>query len=292
MFINYLYLASAVAGVTSSNVLCGFYSRRTANKKDASALFSFVELCAIFLFWLIMFIIDGSFHAPVLIYSLAFALFFTMGKVGHIFAVRSGSVVITSLIIQSSLILVSVWGMLFWNADFTLRVGIGLVLVAVSLFLCIYKGKEVDGEKKKVSLRWIIFCLIAFVGNAGCTITQKTQQLDFNGKYGNMLMTFATAISVLVTLFIYLKSDRRDSKVILKSNFYFPVLSGASNVVLNLFVMLLAVSALSPTLIYPTIAVGGLILTALISLVVFKEKLRVSQWIGVIIGIIATAILS
>ena len=107
-----------------------------------------------------------------------------------------------------------------------------------------------------------------------------------------MLMTFATAISVLVTLFIYLKSDRRDSKVILKSNFYFPVLSGASNVVLNLFVMLLAVSSLSPTLVYPTIAVGGLILTAVISLIVFKEKLRLSQWIGVVIGIIATAILS
>jgi drug/metabolite transporter (DMT)-like permease len=182
--------------------------------------------------------------------------------------------------------------MLFWNADFTPRVGIGLVLVAIALFLCIYKGKEVDADKKKVTFRWIIFCLISFLGNAGCTITQKTQQLKFNGKYGNMLMMFATAMSVIVTLIIYLKSDRSDSKVIFKNNFYLPILSGASNVILNLFVMLLAVSSLSPTLVYPTIAVGGLILTALISLIVFKEKLRWWQWLGVVVGIVATAILS
>ena len=71
---------------------------------------------------------------------------------------------------------------MFWGADFTPCVGVGLVLVAIALFLCIYKGKEKQAEKKKFSLKWIIFSLIAFFGNAGCTIVQKTQQLNFNGQ--------------------------------------------------------------------------------------------------------------
>lgn len=292
MFVDYLYLGAATASLTVSNVLCGFYSRRTAKSKDPMALFSFVELCAVFLFWAVMFIFAPEFNLAVLPYSLAFAAFFAMGKVGYVFAVKEGSLVLTSMILQSSLILVSVWGMLFWGAEFTLRIGIGLILVAVALVLCLYKGKEKDGEKKNLSFKWLFFALVSFLGNAGCTITQKTQQLNFSGKYGNMLMVFASMFSVLVGLTLYLKSNKADTKTLLKNNLYLPVLSGAGNGLLNLFVMLLAVSALSPTLVYPTIAVGGLILTALISLICFKEKLKWWQWLGVVVGIIATATLS
>ena len=292
MFIDYAYLGLATASLTVSNVLCGFYGRRTNGSKDPMALFSFVELCAIFLFWAVMFAVAPEFNLSVLPYSIAFAVFFAMGKVGYVFAVKEGSLVLTSMVLQSSLILVSVWGMLFWGAKFTLRVGIGLVLVAVALVLCLYNGKHEDSSKKKVSLKWAFFALVSFLGNAGCTITQKTQQLSFNGKYGNMLMLFASMLSGIVGLTLYMKSDKSHSKQILKTNLYLPVLSGASNGLLNLFVMLLAVSALSPTLVYPTIAVGGLILTALISLLCFKEKLKWWQWIGVVVGIVATATLS
>ena len=292
MFIDYAYLGLATASLTVSNVLCGFYGRRTNGSKDPMALFSFVELCAIFLFWAVMFAVAPEFNLSVLPYSIAFAIFFAMGKVGYVFAVKEGSLVLTSMVLQSSLILVSVWGMLFWGAKFTLRVGIGLVLVAVALVLCLYNGKQEDSSKKKVSVKWAFFALVSFLGNAGCTITQKTQQLSFNGKYGNMLMLFASMLSGIVGLTLYMKSDKSHSKQILKTNLYLPVLSGASNGLLNLFVMLLAVSALSPTLVYPTIAVGGLILTALISLLCFKEKLKWWQWIGVVVGIVATATLS
>ena len=129
-------------------------------------------------------------------------------------------------------------------------------------------------------------------GNAGCSIVQRTQQVNFEGKYGNFLMVVATGVSLLVCLMLYLRSDKRDSGIIAKTAWYFPVTAGIANAVLNLLVIRLATSPLSPNLIYPTLAVGGLILITLWSLFVFKEKMRPWQWLGVALGVVATGVLS
>ena len=289
---DYVYLIMSVFCVSSTGVLGGYYTRRTTDKKDASALYGFVELCAVFVLWCVLFAMNPSFDVAVLPYSLAFAIFFAMGMIGRIFALKTGSVVLTSLIVQSSLLAVSIWGIIFWNAPFTWNGGVGLTLVALALWLCLYSGKQEKTESKKISWKWLVFCLISFVGNTGCTITQRMQQTQFNGQHGNMLMMFASLCSALVGFAVYAKSDKKDTKVLLKQDWYWPVAAGVGNVFLNVFVMLMAVSSLSPTLIYPTIAVGGLIITTCFSVLAFREKLKWWQWIGVAIGIIATAILS
>ena len=86
----------------------------------------------------------------------------------------------------------------------------------------------------------------------------------------------------------FLCSDRRDAKVAARSSWYFPVLAG----VLNLLVILMATSTLSPSLIYPVLAIGSLTVVTVFSLVIFKEKMRWWQWLGVLLGMAATGILS
>ena len=130
------------------------------------------------------------------------------------------------------------------------------------------------------------------VGNAGCSITQRTQQIHFNGQYGNFLMMLATAISVIICLADYLKSDKIDSVKILKKSWYIPTFAGGFNGILNLCVILLATSTLSVSLIYPVISIGSLMLTTIFSAIVFKEKMFWWQWLGVVIGMIAVGILS
>ena len=205
-------------------------------------------------------------------------------------ALKQGSVMLTSLFSQLSLILVSIWGFFFWNAQFTWTVGIGLVLTVIALWLCLYNGSS--KETVKINFKWIRYIFMLVIGNAGCSIVQRTQQLNFDGKYGNFLMLVATGISTLVCLVLYLRSDRRDSAVIARSSWYLPVLAGALNALLNLFVILMATSDLSPSLIYPVLAIGSLIIITILSLLVFKEKMRWWQWLGVLLGIAATGILS
>lgn len=181
-------------------------------------------------------------------------------------------------------------GIFFWESPFTLFVGVGLALVVVALFLCLYNGKA--GGAGKVSVRWLFFSALMFFGNAGCSIVQKTQQMNFDGQYGNFLMFVATGCAVLSATVVFLKSDRRDCKRILKGSWYYPVLAGVLNGVLNLCVILLATSRLSPSLVYPSLAIGSLALTTVFSWLVFKEKMRWWQWLGVGVGAVATGLLS
>ena len=87
-------------------------------------------------------------------------------------------------------------------------------------------------------------------------------------------------------------SDKRDTKEIVKESGYFPFISGALNFALNLILIILASSALSPSLIYPVLAVGSLAITTVFSVFIFKEKMFWWQWIGVFLGAIAVVLLS
>ena len=232
---------------------------------------------------------DRSVNLKVVPYALLFSVGYISAMIGLVYALKTGSVVLTSLILQLSLIATTIWGFFFWTAKFSLDVGVGLILVVIALWLCLYTGKK---DEAKLNPKWLFWVLILFLGNSCCTIVQKTQQIDFDGQYGSFMMMIATGLGVISTAFLYLKGDRSQEKTLLKESWYFPVLAGVLNALLNLFIILLATTSLSPNLIYPVLSIGSLMLVTGFSAFVFKEKMQWWQWIGVGIGIIAIALLS
>ena len=70
------------------------------------------------------------------------------------------------------------------------------------------------------------------------------------------------------------------------------MVAGACNVVLNLFTILLAASELSPSLIYPTLAIGGTLLSTVLGVIVLRERLACRQWFGIAVGIAGILLLS
>lgn len=289
---SYLYLIIAVISTSLGSVLCEFYNRRTTNSKNATQLFNFVRLFSTLVVWCIIFLFDLSFDWSVLIYSVGFGLCFALVNVSIITAFKYGSVALTSLILQASLIGVTIWGLIFWDAPLTILVVVGLVLVVISLALCLFDKKSDESSKEKNFGKWLFFSLAMFVGNAGCSIIQREQQIAYAGKHGSLMMVFAVLISTLICLILYLRSDRKNSQPVQKKNLAFPVATGIANSALNLFVILLATSELSPSLIYPVIAVGGLGVNILFSLFAFKEKLKWWQWIGIAVGAVAILLLN
>jgi drug/metabolite transporter (DMT)-like permease len=273
----------------SSSVFGKLYNQKEKDATDAGALYNFLQLSTVFLGWGVLFLINFSFEPTVLLYSLLFALSYTVCNIGIIYALKYGPAVLTSLFVGLALIVTTVWGFFFWDATPNLLVIIGLILVVIAIYLCLGVDKK---EERTFSWKWLFFALFALAGNAGCSIVQRTQQVQFEGAHGNMLMFFATGISALSCLVIYLRSNKKDTVSIIKKAGWIPVAAGLCNLVLNLFVMLMATSTLSPSLIYPSIAVGGLMIVTLFSLFCFKDKLTKKQWVGIAIGAIAVGLLS
>lgn len=285
----YLYLVVSVFMNASSSVFGKVFNKRSEDKKDATIFYNFCLMISVCACWAILYALDFSFEANVLWYSVLFAICYTVFNIGMINGLKYGPASLTSLLLGLSLLVTTIWGFIFWDAKLTVFVVIGLILVGCSIVLCLYTKEK---EQKTISLKWLFYVALAFFGNAGCTIVQRTQQIQYNGQHGNMLMLFASLFSALAYLIIYLKSNREDSTTILRESWWVPICAGICNVILNVFVMLMALTDLSPSLIYPVIGAGGLTVVMVFSLFVFKEKMRWWQWLGIGIGTIAVVLLS
>ncbi len=168
---DYLYLSLSTIFFAVGSISGSYYNQKTSKLKNASVLYVLGVLLTVLIFWGVSYAVDFSFDARVLPYALVFGAFYTMGSAGQLYALKHGPVSLTAFLIQLSLIATTIWGFFFWNTLFTTLVAVGLLLVVISLFLCLYAGKT----QEKLSWKWIGFTALAFIGNMGCTITQKTQ---------------------------------------------------------------------------------------------------------------------
>ena len=130
-----------------------------------------------------------------------------------------------------------------------------------------------------------------FVVTASSSIVQKSQHIAFDGEHGAMLMFFGLLVAALICLAYFFLTEKPNVQKMVKTTWWYPVGAGTSSALGNLFVILLA-TRLSSNLVYPTLAVGCLAVTSLGTVVLFKEKLAWWQWVGVLVGTVAVALLS
>lgn len=286
---SYIYLLAAIIFSAMLSIMTAAFNNRN-HISNISSLYNVIYMASSFICWMIMYVLNFSFETKVLFYSAGYGIFYTMALIGLFNAINCGSVSLTSFIKQLSFIGVAIWGFVFWHSPITITVTVALLLIAVALFLCFKTNKKQTNNS--VSIKWLFYVLLLFIGNAGCSIVQKYEQLAFNGEHGNMLMCFAVGFALLLSTIFLLKNGIPHFKLLSKGSLKFPMFAGVSSALANLFILLLATATLSPAVIYPCIAVGSMILTILFSVIVYKEHLIRLQWIGLLIGIVAIVFLN
>lgn len=285
----YLYLSLTVVLVASSSVLGGIYNRKNPNGKGASSLYNLLLTIGALIVWCIISCFSFTFNISVIWYSLAFGLAYVLTNLSLLIALKNGPVSLTSLFLQLSLIGATIWGFIFWDEQVTTLMIIGLFLAVFSLFFCLYTKKQQN--ERKMNAKWLIACALTFIGNVACTVIQKAQVRTHGESCGNMLMLFAVLFSVIFCFVIFIFDDKSDSKTIIKTSGIIPLAAGALNAIQNLFVVLM-VNALPSGLVYPVLSVGGLAVSIIASLILFKEKLKATQWIGIALGAVSILLLS
>lgn len=287
---EYICLFLAMTASALLSIMSSAFGRYANTKKSTSFLYSVVVTFSAFAVWGIICFSQEGINLKVLGYSLAYGIFYTVAMIGMFKAYQTGSVSLTAFVKQLSLIAVAFWGFVFWKNPLTTNILSGIVLIIIALYLCF---KPENGSKNTiVSIKWVIFAIMLLVGNAGCSIIQKYQQMAFDGNYGSALMFLATGVAFIISLILYLKNDGLKFKEIKKPLLIYPAIGGISSGLLNLLILVLISSPLSESIIFPCIAVGGLIITMIFSLIVYKEKLTPVQWCGFLIGIIAIVLLN
>ena len=280
---NALLLITIILGVSLQDVTKKIYNKSTT----LPGTYFFVTLSAFAAS--IFFVVSSGkldFNPEIIPYSILFAASYTAGVVGSVIAIAAGPLSLTSLIVSFSLMLPTLYGLIFLGDPISIGLFPGLALLAASLFLINKRDKDV-----KINLKWIISVLFAFLGNGFCTISQKMQQVAFDGAYKNEFMIIALAITVLVCIVMTLTKERHILKAQKWSGYSLGLLCGALNGIVNLFVMIL--SGLMPvSLMFPIISAGGIVVIFIVSQVFYKEKLSKAQLVGFILGTISVVLLN
>ena len=231
-----------------------------------------------------------SFSLEVLPYSFFFALAFGSCTFFNFLALNEGPIALTTLISSYSLLIPTFYGIIFLGDSLGVLAIVGIVLLLFSLFFSNYK-KRCDGETGRVTVKWIIYVTIAFIGNGMCSTVQKIQNIKMGGESKNEFMFLAYMAFALVMLVTALIKERGTVISNVKVGGVFIAAVGIFNLVTNMLVMFLN-ARIAPSIMFPIISAGGVLLTIVAAVLVYKEKLTRFQQIGVVLGILAIVFLN
>jgi multidrug transporter EmrE-like cation transporter len=114
----------------------------------------------------------------------------------------------------------------------------------------------------------------------------------FNGAYSNEFMALALIISAFALLLISIFTEKKELKSNLKKGLLWFSLCGLANSGVNLLVIVLTKMKMAPSVMFPIISGGGIVLTFAISLIFYKEKFSRIQYFGVALGVISIVLLN
>ena len=280
---NIFYLIVIILGVSAQSVIKKPYTNKTGEKGAFffSALVSFSAM---------LFFILTSAHKEwdlgIVPYSFAFATGYATSSAAGVMAISCGSLSLTALISSFSLMIPTFYGILFLNDPISGGLIPGIIFLSISLLLINKKSKSV-----KISAKWVICVLFAFVGNGLCSVFQKMQQVAYDGAYKNEFMIIALAFVTLFFIPFCVTKERHDIKLCVKAGLIPAIFCGIFNGIVNLFVMLLS-GKMPVSLMFPLISAGGIILTYLVSKFLYKELLTRTQFWGLIMGTVAVVLLN
>jgi len=279
-----VYILADLFGFVLQNAAKKSYNKITENQ--GAYVFSSLTTFAAILFFTVSSGGVLNFSSSLIPWSLGFGIFYGLGTVSSILAIGCGSLALTALMISYSLVIPTLFGIIFLNDPVSpwLFTGIGLLLL--SLFLINYKPGE-----QKITLRWVICVGITFFSNAFCTIIQKMQQLHFNGRFKSEFMILALLIVFAALVLMTLIKEREILPFCLKKGGVYGLICGAGNGLVNLMVMILT-AHIATAVLFPLLSAGGILATSAVSLLLYKERLSRNQIIGIILGIGAIVFLN
>ncbi len=203
-------------------------------------------------------------------------------------AMSVGAMSTTSICVMYGMIIPSVAGPIFWKEPISfLQIG-GIVMMIVSLWLI--KGKALP-KQQKGDKKWMVLAAFAFVLSGMAGVMEKIHQ-STEAKDERLPFVFvACAFMFFFSLVARCITGKGKYKTSTKSTMALAMLSGT---VIGLYstVNLILSGKLDSMVYYPIANGGAMLLTVLVSVIVFKEHFDKPRIFGTIMGLLGILCLS
>lgn len=208
--------------------------------------------------------------------SIAFFLFnhaLTIGHYGFSFAIY-----------RSSFILPVIFSILFLNEPLKSSNISGILFIAISLFLISYSAETMQRkENSKNPALWLVIITASFILSGFPRISQAMISSLGENSFSYIFLSYFCGMVLLVIFNLIKKSFN------IKSLLY--GIGSAAGSYLSVYFTIKSLKLLPSAVVFPITLSGPIILGVMLSLLIFKEKIKAAGYIGIALGIAGIAVL-
>ena len=288
---NFIYILFIILLYSFQTLFCKMFSDRYSGKKDLSSpVFCIIE--AIFITFA-TYAFHG-FHFSVSPLTILFGILNGLILFGYntslIKAGTLGSYAFLNVsLLYGAIIVPSIYGLLFLKEGISVLKIVGILMMLVA---CLFMNAD-EIKLEDSSIKYYLFCILLFLFNGSyCTII-KMQTIYHNEEKQSMIMITFALMGIIALLDLICKEKENTFQAFKLNKKCLPSLIScliSATLAINLLMYILP---LIDTAILYTVQNGGvLILSALYSVFLFKEKLSTKKILGIIIAVISITILS
>jgi drug/metabolite transporter (DMT)-like permease len=189
---------------------------------------------------------------------------------------------------KMSMIIPIIIGLILLNEEVTFNKILGISFAFVAIFL-----SSMGERKYSLNKNHLIIIVLLFIGQGLADgILNWAQEFILNGS--NMNLFFAVtflAAGFTGLLFVFFKLSSQKIKIEPKSIIWGIVLGIPNYLTLLYFVKSLKSELFSSSEIFPIINIGVIIFCTILSIILFRERVSIYNWLGVILGVFSIFII-
>lgn len=297
---GYLFLAIAlICGVIKG--YCGKKSGGTIEHSSDAILINTVRMILCIFIGAIIFLIGSGINSivfdaktilPAAICGICTGLF----AVSWILSVRRGAYMLVEVFLMCGTIIPIIMCNIFFDENIKIIHWIGIVLLIIAAYIMCTYNKSLN---KSVTIKDGLLLLLCAFSNGFADFSQKMfVKTTENGNitFFNLMTYIFSALFLVIVYLIFRYKDRKEFELnkpvdILKPIIIY-VLIMAVCLFLNSFFKTTAAKYLNAAQLYPVNYGGSLILSMLMSTIIFKEKINYKCIIGVLLSFVALILIN
>ena len=233
------------------------------------------------------FSITNLFQSTFIYYALIIGVLFIITFNLIAFGTQKIGIAITTVSNKMSMIIPVLIGLFVFKEDKNFLKLIGIVLAILAIFFSCSKNGKLSFDKK-----YLPVIILVFIGQGIADSTLKwAQEFAINASNNNVFFatTFFTA-AFSGTLFMMIQL--RKITVTLRSLLWGVILGIPNYFTLYFFVEALSAGVFESSQVFPIVNMGVIVLTAVMGIILFREHLSKSNWMGILLALIAISLIT
>lgn len=282
-----ILLAISLLAVTAAHILKKVFNQHFETKTEVLFIYTLGNSLSAMIFLAFMGL--SSISLFTLVVGLVFGIVTALQLICNLEALKHGPLSYTTVIVSLSSLIPTLSGVVIWKERIEWSQIVGIVLMIGCLVLSV----DAKQEGKKTSLKWILWCMAAFVFTGIIGVIQKWQQNTAYRHESPAFLIVAFLCSAVVGAVLLCRERKQGFSIKVYCKWVpciIMIASGLCVAVNNKFNLYLS-GVMDSAVFFPIANGGALILVSLAAVILFKERLSLKQWIGIVLGIAAVIFL-